>query len=461
MSAFALLLALGGAAITGGCSRGLERPPALLSDAGDVDPEVLELARAKVEAVRAAPGDARAHVALGLVYEANGLWDAAERAFASASELEPGNALWRFHRAVALRETGDGPGAKRMLVQAAAELPNQAAVQQRLGQWCLEEGEFAAARAAFERALALAPEQPDLLVGLANVKLGEEQWQAALDFAQRALRKEPGYKPARYATGLALRGLGREKEAGNELAAGVGGKPRWIDDPLTQELRNDRVNYVNQLADATQRMLAGQHAAALPILERVVKKRPDDVSVLGNLAACYQETGNPTRAVELLQRALVLDPNAFASHLNLADAYLRLQKVDEALQSAQRACELAPDLGRAHLMRARALVTRGDVEPAYLALRESVKLDANNPTTYVALFEVCARLNRTDEARAWCQRAVEVDPTYLPSRVNLAYLLLKTGDLAAARVQVDELLRLAPQNERVLAMKRELESRGK
>ena len=100
-------------------------------------------------------------------------------------------------------------------------------------------------------------------------------------------------------------------------------------------------------------------------------------------------------------------------------------------------------------------------EPAYLALRESARLDATNPMVYVGLFEVCAKLSRTDEARAWCQRAVEVDPMHLPSRVNLAYMRIVTNDLDTARKEVDELLRLAPDNERVLALKRELEARGK
>ncbi|MBK7874615.1 MAG: tetratricopeptide repeat protein [Planctomycetes bacterium] len=453
------LACLAGAAL--GCSHGPERAPFVLTDASSVDPEVLELLRQKVDAVRAAPGDAALHGALGLVYSANGLWEGAERSLTNAAELDAANPLWRFYRALALREAGDAAGAKALLVQVARELPSVAGVHQRLGQWCVEEGDLATAKIALERALVLAPDQPDVLIGLANLRIAAEEWQPGLDLAQRALKKDPTLKAARYAAGLALRGLGREKEAAVELASGMGGKLRWIDDPYSAEVRGYRVSYVSQVADATSRMLAGRHAEALPILERVAKKRPNDVDVLGNLAACHQETGNPARAVEILKRALELDPKAFATHLNLADAYLRLQRVEDALPHALKACELAPDLGRAHLMRARALMLRGELEPAYQALRESVKLDANNPTTYVALFEACARLNRVDEARAWCQRSVDLDPTFLPARVNLAHMLIVTGDLAAARVQIDELYRLAPQNERVLAMKRELEARGR
>lgn len=458
-AAWIVVLAVAVPDLSSSCAKPAGHAPVELTDAASVDPEVLALVRSKVEFVRAAPADARRHGSLGLVYSANDLWSVAQGEFAIAAELEPRNALWRYHRAIALREAGDVEAARALLAGAAAELPNVAGVQQRLGSWALELGDHATAEAALQRALASMPEQPDVLVGLANVRIAREDWAGALEYAQRALKKEPGFKPARYASGLALRGLGRGAEAESELTAGVGSKLRWIEDPLGAEERSYRVNYVAQFADASQRMLAGQHATALPTFERLAKKRPDDVDVLGNLAACLQETGNPTRAVEVLLHALELDPKAFATHLNLSDAYLRLGRVEDGLKHSQRACELAPDLGRAHLARARALMLHGDLEPAYQALRESARLDPNNPTTYVALFEVCTRLKRGGEALAWCRRSVELAPSHVPSRVNLAQGLLSSGDLDGARAQIAELLRLAPQNERVLALKRELEAR--
>ncbi|MBI5362934.1 MAG: tetratricopeptide repeat protein [Planctomycetes bacterium] len=448
-------------ALFAACAPKLELAPVVLADTRSIDPEVLELVRVKVEAATRSRGDARAHGVLGLVYSANGLWEAAEGSLANATRLAPDDPWWRVQHAIALREAGDGARAKTELAEVARALPSEAGVQQRLAQWLLEEGDVAGARAGFERALALVPDQPDLLVGLAGAFVAREDWKTGFDLAARALRRDPSAKSAHYQAGLALRGLGRAAEAERELALGLGAKPRWIDDPSSREAREFRVSFVAQVGDATDLMLQGKHALALPILERVLAKRPDDVNVLGNAAACLQETGNPARGLELLKRALVLDDQAFATHLNLVDAYVRLKQLDDAERHAVRSCQLAPELGRAHLARARVLMLKDQFEPAYLALRESARLDANNPTVYVALVEACAKLMRADEARAWCQRAVELDPLHLPSRVNLAYMTLVAGDLDAAKAQVDELVRIAPENERVQALKRELEARGR
>lgn len=432
-----------------------------LAETRSIDPEVLELIRQKSELVRSAPRDARAHGTLGLVYSANGLWDVAARSLANAALLEPDDQLWAFYQALALRETGDGGAASALLARVARERTDLPAVQQRLGHWLLDAGDLAGARAAFTRALAGAPDSPELLVGMAGVELALEQWQAAFDLAQRALAKDPSYTPAHYASGQALRGLGRDAEAARELTIGVGAQGRWLDDPLSAEVRTYRVNYVARFADASRLMLAGSYARALPVLERIHAKRPDDVAVLSNLAACYQETGQPARAVELLQRALELDERSFSIHLNLADAYLRLGRPEDAERHADRACALSPELGRAHLTRARVLALRGAFEPAYAALRESVRLDPNNTQVYVALTEVCMRVQRVDEAFAWGSRAVELDPAHLPSRVNLAHICILKRDFAAARRHVDELLRVAPKNERVRALAAELEKSGR
>jgi hypothetical protein len=58
-------------------------------------------------------------------------------------------------------------------------------VQQRLGQWLLERGDSAGAAAAFQKALACRPDQPECLTGLAGVELQREHWME-LDLRNRA-----------------------------------------------------------------------------------------------------------------------------------------------------------------------------------------------------------------------------------------------------------------------------------
>lgn len=436
--------------------------PVALSDTRSLDPEVLELTRRKCDEARRAPANARAHGSLGLAYAANGLWDAAERSFDHAACLEPANALWRYHRALALREAGRAEEAFAMLEQAARELPREPALHQRIGQWQLERGDAPAARASYGRALAsLEPDHPELLVGLASVDLAEERWADAAEKCRRALAKDAGLKLAHHELGRALSALGRVEEAQRELEAGLGAQPRSLRDPLTEELRSYKVNYVNQIAEANRLMGEGKHAEALPIVTRVVAKRPDDLNALNNLATCLQETGDARRALAVLERAQTLDPKDCGVQLNLSDAHLRLGELDAAQRAAERAVELSPELGRAHLARGRALLARGKLDEAYTALSRSLKLEPRNWVALIAISELCLRRKRIDEARGWLARLGEVDPGNVPARANHALLLMQAGSVDEAARHVSELARLAPGDPRVLALQEELRKLGR
>src|SRR5262249_12695573 len=146
------------AALLPACGAPLRLDPVEPGETRQLDPEVLELARVKIEAVRADPSNARAHGTLGLLYEANSLWAAAAASFDNASRLDPREALWRYHRSIALREAGETEAANALLAQSARELASLPGVQHRLGQVLLDSGDVEGAWAAFQRALALAPE---------------------------------------------------------------------------------------------------------------------------------------------------------------------------------------------------------------------------------------------------------------------------------------------------------------
>jgi Flp pilus assembly protein TadD len=112
-------------------------------------------------------------------------------------------------------------------------------------------------------------------------------------------------------------------------------------------------------------------------------------------------------------------------------------------------------------LRARILATQGQLEDAYDELLKSVHLNARNAMTHVALSDVCAQLGRMPEAFSWCQSAIELNPSYLPARFNLALFTLKNGDVDGAAKLTRELERLAPGHPRVALLKTELAKFGR
>ena len=446
--------------LAAGCSKGGPSAgpiePAPLGGIEGLEAEVLELVERHVSAARAEPASAKAHGTLGLVYEANELWVPAAASFANAAALDPSQPLWDYHRSIALREAGIVEEADRLLRSSAAALPDAPGVQHRLGNALLDAGEVDAAKAAFERALAKAPEQPEILVGLAFVDLAEEDYTHARDLCLRALKRDSAYQQAHYALGLAFRGLGDAKNAATAMTQGAAGKRRYLDDPLSAELRTYQVNTMSLIAEANRLLQAQRQGEALALWARIAERKPKDKTVLTNYGSVLLGSGRVDESIATLKRALEIDDAEPVTHVNLCEAYVAGGKLDLALAHGDRAVALAPDSSRAHRARARVLAARMNAQGAYEELREAVRLDPKDSMALVAMGEVCTVLGKGAEAIGCFQSALDLDPTNLPVRVNLALLTVRTGDKEAARIQLKELLRIAPDHPRVKALAAEL-----
>ena len=62
----------------------------------------------------------------------------------------------------------------------------------------------------------------------------------------------------------------------------------------------------------------GDSRSAIPLLEAILERQPDNIDALSNLACCLEETGNSLRAGELLAHACRLDDTHLAASLNYA-----------------------------------------------------------------------------------------------------------------------------------------------
>lgn len=453
----ALLLAL-----TGACgSDAGPREPVLPLQAELLDEEVRDLIELHVGQVRRARGDARAHGKLGLAYEANERWDEAARSYANAAQLAPGEPLWRYHRAIALREAGYTEESLALLEECAGALPKLAAAHQRLGLALLEVGRLAESAVEFKTVRRIAPERPEGHAGLADVWLAEGRHADAAPLLEQAVAIAPSYKSAHYSLGLAYRALGRAADATRELNLGLDADPRYLPDPFSAELASYAVNYVGRMKNGVALMDAGRPAEALVVFQKAFAKRPDSTDVMNNLAAAHLELEHWEEARELLQRIIALEPDGFAAHLNLTTCQLGLGDLNEALAEADIAVGLAAQVGKTHYTRAQVLLRRGELEDAYAAASQALRLDARDPMVVVMLAEICVRLGKHEEARDRFLSAVVQLPTFLPAHMSLVATHLRLGELdeAAAAFEVAE--RLAPAHPRVIAMKARLQQLGR
>lgn len=431
-------------------------PPVELADAGSVDLEVRELAAQKVQQARAEPRDAERRAELAMVYEANELWDEADRAWAQALALDPARPLWRYHRARCARQAGQVDQAQRWLEEVVRELPDLAAARLALGEMLLEAEDLVGARRELEACVALAPLAAPAWCALAELALREEEPRAAEDHARKALDLAPDDKRAHYVLGLALRDQGRMEEARVELQRGLEAKRVGISDPLSDRIAALRRSYTVRVIEAGRLAAEGKHAEAARLLESVLERHPDDVTALSNLSATYIELGRPQDAIGLLERAERLDPEQFSIPLNRAAALLALRRYQESLEAADRAVSLGGSVGQTWFVRARAKMALGRWNEAYADLRRAIELDANQFLFRAVAGDAAIELGLLPEAVEHYRAALRLKADHLPAWTRLSWALLQLGRRDEALAAYEQAQRLAPDHKDVATLAREL-----
>jgi tetratricopeptide (TPR) repeat protein len=156
------------------------------------------------------PDLAPAHYNLGYVYQRKKDWKAAEAEYQRVTELEPTRSD-SFIALAAVRELdGRGPQAAESLLAAAPAFEQDAKFQYALGITSANAGKSAEAEAAFKKAAALDPANPEPLFHLATIAVGANRVPEAVGLLEKYLAMT-GQSPANVETAKALLGALKKK----------------------------------------------------------------------------------------------------------------------------------------------------------------------------------------------------------------------------------------------------------
>jgi tetratricopeptide (TPR) repeat protein len=409
-----------------------------------LDPAVTALIKSKAALAQASSREASAHGDLGLVYEANHLWEEARRCFETASRLSPKEMSWKFHLAIAARKTGDYEGALELLQSLAREHSHVPYVQQHLGEALLESGDLTGAEAAFEKLIALAPNVPLGYAGLGNVMLQKQNTQRAVQLLEKAVSLAPDYRTAHYLLGIAYRDLGWHDQAEIELAKGVDAPIVYLPDPLTKKVQQYAVNLKSRLEQAEDYLSANNSKSAAQILEQALAYHPENVGVLNSLAAVYLRLGLLKQAETLLRRAQKLEAGNFTTYINLSSLALHANRPDQALQYADSAIAANAKTGRAYFTRGQALARLRRFEEALKSLQTTLQLDSTKSQNYAFAGDLYMEQRAYERARDHYQKALALNPKMLPAIIGLARAHWALGHRAEAKTALAEARNLAP-----------------
>ena len=265
---------------------------------------------------------------------------------------------------------GDAPDALTYLHQATIQKPDDASLWCSIGAAHRHLGDYAAARTAYDKALTLRPNYPQVLSNLGEWCMAQNRTEEAVEWFDKALTLSPQlfearlnktaalYELARYADALALaeqlvKDAAHRPEAflnlGNVLLHNGRGKSAIKQYKKALELqpgyaeahfnlssllgsREDlgfAIEYlerrIKEKGDSVQNlcMLASAHSAAGHLVKaeelcnRVLERQPDNISALVTLGSCYSTRGESAEAVRLYERILALDKNQWGIGSNI------------------------------------------------------------------------------------------------------------------------------------------------
>ncbi|HXU91860.1 MAG TPA: tetratricopeptide repeat protein [Methylomirabilota bacterium] len=108
------------------------------------------------------------------------------------------------------------------------------------------------------------------------------------------------------------------------------------------------------MVSAVQAIDARQYARAIPMLEEIVTRQPDNADAYNWLAYATRKNGDPAKSIPIYEKALALDPKHRGAHEYIGEAYLALDDLSKAKEHLARlsrlclfGCEQYRDLKKA------------------------------------------------------------------------------------------------------------------
>lgn len=279
-----------------------------------------------------------------------------------------------------------------------AMTPAEAAVAQ--GNQLAEEGRYAEALQAFDRAISDNPLLVSAYVGAGDALRAQGDYAAAEKRYARACEIDPSNFDAQYNHGLTLQLLNRWPEA------------------------------------------VSAYVRALAI-------KPDDFQANLNVATAYLQLDEPDQALPFAQRAAGVDPNSGAARNNLGRIYAAMDRHAEAIVEFRQAAELMQPTSPLLLNLANSLGKDNRYEEAVNVLNQLIQTEPS-PAAYERLGASLFKLRRYDASMAAFRTALEIDPNHYPALNGLGVCLLNQFEFTG---QNDEVAR----REAVRALRRSLQ----
>jgi tetratricopeptide (TPR) repeat protein len=427
--------------------------------------------------IQVAPWLASAYVNLGALYYKQGKVAEAYDTFVQGTQKAPADRTLLSNAAAAAQQLGKSADALTYIDRALSVTPRDAALHALRSTTLRALNRNDEALAAIQQAVSLEPNEAKYQFSLGNLLYALTRRDEAVAAYRTALQADKNYLRAYYNLGAVLFELGRYDEALSAYNMALApieqafAKKENVDPIHARAYGNLGAIYVRQK----------QWQQAIDAYSKALRLEPANASAHYNLGFIYFSTNNSARAEEEYRKALTLDANLPLAYLHLGQMALRAQKYDEAIKLLTEGMPRFDKDDKQAALRTlgRAQFARGDRAGARATFAEAVTNDPNDAESLLFLGRIDRGDNKLEDARSELERAQRAAPqsqvimlqrllvardmndlagerellTALlarsqatPLRAELALVLLRAGDAAAARKEIDALGANAPAN---------------
>jgi cellulose synthase operon protein C len=355
---------------------------------------------------------------LGLALARDGKYDAAAAAFARAGDVAVDavghrRLMLRTGEVEALLAAGRLPEARQLAEQIHAQTNRHPLANYLMGRVELQSGNPQQALAYGQAVLAVKSDSAEghLIIGMAHLAL-EESIQAERSF-ERAVAADPGNMNARQLlaqTRLGLQSPGRALEA-------LG--------PIIDESVDPGTATLAGLASVR----AGDPTAAIDIFRRQLERNPDDDQARSMLGISLMSAGRIDEALAELAQVSADDAavRQRADLLTIA-AQLKSGSLSEAREGANRLAATIVDDAALRTSLGGLFLSANHLDDAVAWLEDAVRLEPHNPGAHFGLGRVAVALGQWDAARTHFSTMLDADPRSGAALMAMAQLEWTVGN---------------------------------
>ncbi len=212
----------------------------------------------------------------------------------------------------------------------------------------------------------------------------------------------------------------------------------------------------------------GAFPEAIAEYQEGLRIAPDDRGGLLGIARTFELAGDPAACVRVCDSLLAQRPEDVDVWRTRAAAYRALRNPQELLYSLTAIARLDPSDRAVQIERSEVQEITGETRAAYDTLHAVLRIDgpdARDPTLYLRLGDLAARLSMVGEAEAAYSQVIEIDPERTREvTLRRVRLLMESGrpDLALERLDAGSAPGTAPEpaDDAMLLLRAEILSRA-